>query len=220
MTEQRTMKWTTALIAAAMIALMGLAVAAASAAENEAIRLDRKVRVMERVIDEVLVQSPNILVSPGGTVRGLVLEEYGALFTFEGNLDSEVMIRIPRAPRAPRAGRSVIVIPGDDDDDDEDDDDKSWEEMEKESREKANEMYEGLKVELMETLIDYGATLGELGNDRWVAIAAFLDSRQLLGSSDTGKRLLLKARMRDLRQYAAGSLSRDAAMAKIIIEEI
>jgi hypothetical protein len=71
----------------------------------------------------------------------------------------------------------------------------------------------------MDALIDYGATLGELGNDKWVAIAAFLDTRSLIGGGEEGKRLIVKARMRDLRQYAAGSLSREAAISKVVVDE-
>jgi hypothetical protein len=222
MTDDRRGTWRTMLFAALMIGLLGLAVVAASAAEATESRLDRKVRVMEKVIDEVLVQSPNILVSPGGTARGLVLEEFGALFTIEGSLGGSGLIhirgiRVPRAPAPPDGSRNVIIVP--DVDHEEGDEGKSWEEMEREAEERSKEMLAGLKTELIDTLIDYGATLGELGNDQWVAIAAFLDSREFLGSGDSGKRLILKARMKDLRQVAAGSLSRDAAISKIVVDE-
>ena len=48
---------------------------------------------------------------------------------------------------------------------------------------------------------------------------AFLDSRDFMGGGDHGKRLILKARIRDLRQYAAGSISRDGAISKVVVEE-
>jgi hypothetical protein len=207
------------LAAASMIGLLGLLVVAASAAEEPAGRLDRKVRVMEKVIDEVLVQSPNILVGPGGTARGLVLEEFGALFTLEGSLGGTrlIHIRASRAPAAPGVSRNVIIVPGGGEDGD--DEGTSWEEMEREAEERSREMLAGLKTELIDTLIDYGATLGELGNDQWVAIAAFLDSRALIGRGDPGTRLIIKARMKDLRQHAAGSISREAAASRIVVDE-
>jgi hypothetical protein len=161
-------------------------------------------------------------VGPGGTARGIVLEEFGALFTLEGSVDGEMILRVPRPPRAPRVmidGEDVRVVPAPDPDPEHEELHKSWEEFEKEAEAKSLEMYAGLKVELTDALIDYGATLGELGNDKWVAIAAFLDSRDFMGGGDSGKRLVLKARIRDLRQYAAGNLSRDAAVSKVVVEE-
>jgi RNA polymerase sigma factor (sigma-70 family) len=102
-------------------------------ATTTASRLDRKVRVMEKVIDEVLVQSPNILVGRGGTARGLVLDEYGALFTIEGDLGGLglIHVRAPKAPVAPGRSRKVIIVP--DADHEEGDEGKSWEEMEREA---------------------------------------------------------------------------------------
>ena len=241
------------------VAAVLAAVAAPAAAANQAKPrpLDRKVRVMEKVLDAVLVDSPNVLVASQRATRGLFLDGYGALFTFDASLNlhhldglpdfSELLelegarVEIeqamaaaeaaraeaeearaqaereaekrlagrtpeaapepPRAPRAPRAGRVTL---------------KSSEEV---AAERAT-LVAGLERELVEVVLDYGATLAELGDDSWVAVAAFLDGERsfLPGRDDDGGRMLVKARMRDLRALAAGRLSRPEATAKVVIE--
>jgi len=70
---------------------------------------------------------------------------------------------------------------------------------------------------LTETLLDYGATLGELSDDNWVVVAAFLDGFAYDG--DGPEQLVFKVKMRDLRQYSAGQLSLDQAITRVSIEE-
>jgi hypothetical protein len=208
-----------------MVATIGMAAVTASAADESQSRLDRKVAVMERVLDEVLVQSPNVVVSSRGVTRGLVLEGYGALFTLDARVgtdsfmalpapaplppaspegSSDEVIIVPRVRHQTRTGEMVV---------------ESWDEWQKESQEKRAEQYKAFKSELIDAVIDYGATLSELGNDQWVAVAAFLDSGPWIGGRDDGGRLVVKVKMGDLRKYSGGSLSRDAAVAKVIVEE-
>ena len=219
--------WKTVLTAALMVAAIGMVAITASAADESQSRLDRKVAVMERVLDEVLVQSPNVVVSARGVTRGLVLEGYGALFTLDARVGTDYFMALPAPAAAPappvpvegssdeviitprvrhrsRTGEMVV---------------ESWDEWQKESKEKWAEQYKAFKSELIDALIDYGATLSELGNDQWVAVAAFLDSSPMIGGRDDGGRLGLKVKMGDLRKYSGGSLSRDAAVAKVMVEE-
>jgi hypothetical protein len=226
-TETHNSAWRTVLTAALIVAVLGLTAAVAGAADTARSRLDRKVRVMERVLDEVLIQSPNVVVGLGGVTRGLVLEGYGALFTMDVSVGAEELLRVPERVRSrvrisgvpepppppkpepkpeprPEHEESELV--------------ESWDEWQKQAAKRRQEQYDAFKVELIDALIDYGATLGELKDDRWIAVAAFLDGRQLLGGGDGG-RLVVRAKMRDLRQHNAGSLSRDAVIQRVEIEE-
>jgi hypothetical protein len=215
---------------AVFVAVLGLVAVTATAAEDSASRLDRKVRVMERVLDEVLIQSPNVMVSSGGVTRGLVLDGYGALFTLDARVGTDYFMALPAAPLPPKPGEGteteIIIAPrvrhrGDTGEIEV----ESWDEWREESKEKHAEQYKEFKSELIDALIDYGATLTELANDDWVAVAAFLDSRVLFRGSEGlfggggGGRLVVKVKMGDLRKYASGSLSRDAVIGKVVIEE-
>jgi hypothetical protein len=212
--------WKISVFAALMVAVLGLVAVSATAADDTASRLDRKVRVMERVLDEVLIQSPNVVVSSRSVTRGLVLEEYGALFTLEASLGTEMFVfAMPQPPAAPidagDEGR-IIVAPKRPDRPGRG---ESWDEWQEKSNEKRAEQYAAFKSEMTDAIVDYGVTLTELGDDQWLAVVAFLDSRPLLGSDDRGGRLMLKIKMRDLRQHSAGSLSRDAVKGRVIVEE-
>lgn len=211
--------WRILVVAALIVAVLGLVAVSATAADDAASRLDRKVRVMERVLDEVLIQSPNVVVSARGVTRGLVLEEYGALFTLEASVGTEMfLLALPEVPDAPTVmmgsgdEEPVIVAPRRLDHAGHED---RW--LEK-SKEKRAEQCRAFKSEMIDAIVDYGVTLTELRDDQWLAVVAFLDSRPLLGGGE-GSRLMLKVKMRDLRQHSAGALSRDAVIKRVIVEE-
>jgi hypothetical protein len=219
----RSMAWRLLLAALMVVALFGLMVAA-SGAEN-ASRLGRKVAVMERVIDEVLVQSPNVVVSSRNATRGLVLEGYGVLFLFDSSLTRGVpfgpggMIAFSDSDEATR----WLVRPGRgsarESDGDEDHEELTLEEWREQSAKERRELIDGLKAELVETLVDYGPTLGELRDEAWVTVVAFFDSHSPFGNDAAISRLEVKAKMRDLRRYAGGNLSRQDAMAAVTATE-
>ena len=81
------------------------------------------------------------------------------------------------------------------------------------SEQRRKERLAGFQAELVDTLLDYGPTLSELGDDQWVAVAVYLGERFITSGGDSGKRLILKVRMRDLRQYSAGRISRSVPWA-------
>jgi hypothetical protein len=222
MTEARRESWTIALIATALVILMGLFVAMSTASAGENTRLDRKVQVMERVIDEVLALSPHVMVTGAGTTHGLVLDGFGALFVLEGAVGGEWLVTpdslfVPGArllhgqDPPPKAGGSGTA--------DVERDLASLKQRQQEAEARRAEHLAGLRGELADALIDYGATLSELDGDDWVAIAAFLGSSRLFVGSDDDQRMLVKAKMRDLRQYAAGNLSREAVAERVVVEQ-
>ena len=46
----------------------------------------KQISVMEQILDQVLIESPNFLVPGRGNARGIFLEEFGVLLTFEASL--------------------------------------------------------------------------------------------------------------------------------------
>jgi hypothetical protein len=68
---------------------LGLSATAGWAQKPEnAGRMMRQIGVMEGIVDKLLLDSPNFLVSVGHNTRGLYIPEYGAVFTFQASLTS------------------------------------------------------------------------------------------------------------------------------------
>jgi hypothetical protein len=216
------------LIAAAIVILVGMLAVVASAAEDGQARVERKIRVMERVLDEILVQSPNVLVGAGGGTRGLALEGYGAVFVIDASLgehllwaaDEDALLGGMMSWEEQRAwGRGST--------DEErtrdrqkklEDGELNWEKKKKEAEEKRQQRFDAFKAELIDALVDYGPTLSELGDDQWVALEVFLGEQGLFGGN-RGTRLEIKVKIRQLRQHSGGGLSRDAVKNAIVVTQ-
>ncbi len=79
-------------------------------------------------------------------------------------------------------------------------------------------VYQAGKQEIIQTLLDYGDTMTTLRDDQSIAVAAFLqDSRYFLDNKFS--RLLIRARMKDLRDYSAGRISETQMKARVQEEE-
>lgn len=192
---------------------LGLGAAADSADDASARRLDKQIRIFESALDEMLIESPNLLVRERDATHGLSLEGEGAIFTFRIGLniaswDSDG----PWWGRIRVEDRNVIILSGDDirtvDYD-------TWRDEEIPRQEK---LYEGGKKEIEGTILDFGEVLSLLGDDEWIVIRARLRNCEYFEDADLHK-LEVKMQMRDVRAYAAGRLSREEAMRKIQVEE-
>jgi len=83
---------------------------------------------------------------------------------------------------------------------------------------KEGEQYAAGKEELIDALLDYGETLTALDDDQWVAIAVFLGENDYFQREELS-RLVLKVRMRHLRDYAAAHTSREELIEQMVVEE-
>jgi hypothetical protein len=218
------------LVALILVTIITLLVAAIARADEASDRLSRKTRVMEKVLDEVLDQSKNIHVGMCGKVAGVTLDDTGIVFIFRGTLvgsmeameslselleaeddrdaDDEVphlAPPVPPAPVSPGKGRSGKG--------------RSLQEMRKEAMAKRQEHLDALKKELIDAVLDYGPTLADLGDEKWVTVLGFLGEEVFdeRGSEDRSQ-ILVKGRIRDLRQLAGGTTSRSAVISKLIVE--
>jgi hypothetical protein len=250
--ERTTSQWKIILLAATVITIFGM-VAVVASADDRADRLDRKIRVMEGIFDQVLIDSPNVAVSPGsGITRGLALDGYGVVLTIDGRLntgrgwhqpfafafeadadfaDSLAAIEILEE-------RQLMGI-----------EEREKREQEREARRQASEqrrreleeqrralearqqemkkqrqelvaqqgeLRAALVKELTDTLIDFGATLVELPDDATIAVAAFLDqSPFVFPGENQADRIVITARMGDLRRYAGGAMDRPTMVSKV-----
>lgn len=214
--SRRDSLWRVILTALIVVTLFGLMVAIGAAADSSP--LDRKIQVMEKVIDEVMVQSPNVVVSSFSPTRGLMLDEYGVLFTLDLSLMNDGVFRFPSAV----VGENVDVLRWSRtrarDGKETDDSDLSLDELQARAEKTRRKHLEGLRGEIIDTLLDYGPTLGELPPDRWVTVVVFLGDRGPF-KQEGSSRMTVKARMRDLKRFASGDLSRQDAAATFVVDE-
>lgn len=215
-----------------LLAMLVAPLSVSSAQDGKVSRkLLRQIGVMEKIFDQVLIDSPNFLVDGRGNVRGTYLEEFGVLLTFEASLintedwddyDWRGSYRIEKD----KDGRTIVIIPDDRDEEDRDSDEdyddhddpdsgRSWY---KRKNQGERRLYSRGKIELQDAIIDYGDTLTRLKDDHWVAIASFLrDSNFFIDEQIS--RLVMKVKMRDLRAYASGKIDEDELRSRLIQEE-
>ena len=212
----------------ALTLIAGLTLAGTAAAQSSQPpgKLKKQIEVMERILDEMLVDSKNVLVSGHDVTRGVYVPEFGVIFTLEAgilgpdhgewwkNVDWSKKFKINT-----KDGTTIVSFNNDDDDEDkEDKKDKEEREMtRKELMKDRQERYERSKTELKLTLVDYGETLTGLRDDQWVGIAAFFDNDYFdERSTDT---VIIKAKMSDLRAHSAGTVSDQQMASRVTIEE-
>lgn len=215
-------RWKVTLLAIMLVTLVWLVFAAVARGDDRSDRLDKKVRVMEKVLDEVLGQSEHVRVGMSNGVTGLTVDDYGAIFLFRGEIGAD----IERMPGAAALLRSMEEMS-----DHEEEEgsptpekarppkEKSLDQLKKEFEAKRAGELAGLREELVDTVLDYGPTLAELGEERWVLIVGVLDGGIFSEYAAGGGRntLVVKAKISDLRQFVAGTLSRQAAAAKVAV---
>lgn len=199
---------------------LGLGSLPGPAAAQDSTRLKRQIGVMERIIDEVLVESPNYLVGGRKVTNGLYLEGFGLLFTFEAGLTQNVKEKeywdvLKNFKIEHQDGKTIIYHKDDGDDEEDEKNAENWRALIEEDQQKK---YEDGKKELAEVLVDYGETLGGLSGNEHVAIAAFIRTGEFFLDGEN-KTLVVQARMSDLRDFSAGKISRDAMEERIEIQE-
>lgn len=204
-------------------------------------RVLREITVLEKVIDEMLLDSKNLLIyTAGGVTHGLYMDEFGVLFSFEASLvdrnddmswpeswegfsfetddKGNVVIKknkgkksppeppnAPVAPVPPKPGKNPKSAPTP----------RAW--MDKQAGKQAT-LYEAGKVEIIDTLMEYGESMNSLRDNQWLCFAAFLKNSDFFVEKRIS-RLVVKARMSDLRSYAQGRIDKKQMLAKVVEEE-
>lgn len=222
--------WTVACVTA----LLGtLSVQAAGVEPPPSRKMARQIEVMEKIIDQVLLDSPNFLIRGTPVARGTYIAGTGVLFTFDASLvehdwgmDGKKWnfggFRVET-----KDGKRVLIIDEDGDvvgddirgDDDagkeEEGDIKDWREQ---RRAKTERVYVRGKTEMVDLLLDYGDTLTTLEPNEWVIIMGFMTDEDFVDRARLS-RLILKAKMSDLEAYTAGKLSEEDMVKRIVEQE-
>lgn len=218
--RSRLVGWTLAV--AALLAMAGDA-----AADPTSRKLERQIGLFERVMDDVLVDSPNWLVQSHRETRGVYIDGHGVIFTFDASLvGSGWGFEFGRDKwwnwwRDDHDGRRVIVI--DDDWDDEDEAERAdrrserseWYERDMARQERR---YTRGKTEVVEALVDFADLLTELPDAESVEIEAFLEDSPYFYDKDL-RRLSIRAKMSDIRAFSAGSIDEKTLVERIQTKE-
>lgn len=200
------------------------------AAEPPSPKLMKQMGVMERILDGVLVDSPNFLVYSQKSSHGVYLDGFGVLFCFEASLinkdeNQDFWQNLGKKFKiTTKDGQTIIDLRSNDDKEkdksDEGKDEPSFDPKEwKEKHDRAQkELYEHGKTELTEALAEYGETLGALPDGESVGITVLLRDSDFLTDKEIST-LVLTARMSDLRAYAADKISEKEMRSRIVEEE-
>lgn len=202
------------------------------AAQEMSKKMQREIGMMEEYISDLLIDSPYWLVSSGGPNQGIYLPGYGLVFSLEASLTSGQWSdsrgwSLLRGLGIRSHGHDVIVDWDDEDYDDEDDDaierddkdnEDAYDRWRANRKKRDDRCYARGKEELREMLMDAGDLLTQLKDEDWVVVAASLGDHRYFRRNKL-ERLVLRARMSDLRARAAGTITADQLGTRIVIEE-
>jgi hypothetical protein len=175
-------------------------------------RLDRQLGIFEKVLDDMLVESPNFLVQDRNEAQGMYIDGEGAMFTFRVALNSRNWDH-----HWNWIGDGVRIIF--DDDKDRDDrrsrDERNYKDRELDEQE---QLYADGKQEIVETLRDFGAVLSALDDNDRIELRIRLRSAAYFKEHDLRK-LTVSVSMADVRAFAAGDMGEDRFADRVHFEE-
>lgn len=192
-------------------------------------KMARQIEVMEKILDQVLLDSPNFLIRGTPVARGTYIDGFGVLFTFDASiLDHDLDLDFKNWDFGgfrveEHDGKRVIILPDQGreedhestNDNDNEDDIRTWRDR---RNARSDRVYVRGKTEIVDLLLDYGDTLTTLDAEQWIAVMAFMTDEDFADRSRFS-RLILKAKVADLRAYAADDLSEEEMVKRIVEEE-
>ncbi len=186
-------------------------------------KMARQIGVMEKIVNQVLVDSPNFFIQERENCRGMYFKDVGLVFTFSASLvekdwDLDKILKWGDVTiekddeggytvKSGKKGRPTAK----DDPEDEDLADIT----ESDILQKQERTYLRGKTELIDIILDYGDTLSTLDTGKSFVLCGFLrDSSYFTEKGFT--RLVLKAKIDDLRLYAAEKISEEQMIRRIV----
>jgi hypothetical protein len=214
---------------ATLVLFAGWAGVQSATAQEPSKKLQREIGLMEDIISDMLVDSPNWLVSSGGPNQGIYLASYGVIFSMEASLTggqwsgngSWSLLR----SLGIRSHRGHVIVNWDDEDWEDDDssakkadDEDAYDRWRANRKKRDDRCYARGKEELHEVLMDAGDMLTQLKDDDWVVLAVALSDHRYFRRNKL-ERLTVRAKMGDLRARAAGTINAEQLAARIVEEE-
>ncbi len=208
---------------AILIVLLMASSAVLAKGDRASMKLQKQISIMEKIIDEAMVESENALVKSTHPTRGVYLEGYGPVFALEVGLVDE-RFKWDKLSKLLDFGDGYSVVKEEKEEDGEtiitirkkkggeDDDDVVDEKgVSKEDRWKL------VKEELVEVIRDYGDTIARAKPDEWFTIFA----TPLSGSWDSEKtdRLVVRVQMKDITDYNSGKIDERNFEKKVQVRE-
>ncbi len=186
-------------------------------------KMARQIGVMEKILNEVLVESPNFFIQERENARGMYVKDVGMVFTFSVSLvekdwDLDKIFKWDKVHvEKDKDGEIHIETIEGDEDGDENDKDKSDEDLPsaEEMRKKQERTYTRGKAELLDLILDYGDTLTTLPSGQWLALVGFMRGSDYFEEKNFS-RLIIKAKIDDLRAFGAEKISEEEMMKRIV----
>lgn len=217
-------------------AIVGAAAPASAADGPTSQKMLRQIGVMEKIVDKVLIDSPNVLVSGMGNTRGLYVDPFGVVFTFTASIlrGDSPLARLSDWSFSTKAdlydiktdddGNQVITIKKGKAKSGKPDKSTEGEPAEEEKNPETTweverqQKYANAKSELIQAMLDYGETMTSLRTGQSVLIAGFLKDDDFF-KEEKISRFVLQAKVEDLRAFSSGELTESAMRSKISVEE-
>lgn len=185
--------------------ILGVAVATPLLADGHSRKADRQIMVFEKVLNDVLVDSPNFLVQSHDPVVGH-MSDGGAVFTFRTSLVGNHWNN--HHDDWWKVWRHI----------DDDDDDRDYPRVFERELKRQERRYTRGKKELVEALGDFGDLLTTLDASDTITLQARLRGAEYFEEEDL-RRLVIKVSVRDLRAYGDGQLDEDDFARRVTIDE-
>ena len=189
-----------------MLPALALVLLPSVASAGDAVQ--RKIAVMEKILDTTLIESKHALVFTGGVADGVYLEGYGVLFKIEFEFveksNRKLLDHIEDIDSLRVYWREMIGA-GDDGDGP----------MATHRRELLNQ----IEDELIDAILEYGGTLSGMGKGEMVSIVAFPWYETWDVTPEPVRALTIRARFDDLRAYTEDRLDDEQIRERIMIDE-
>jgi hypothetical protein len=180
----------------------------------------RHLNLLERAVDELLVDSRSALVDHGRNANAIYIPGQGVVIAVSFGLIGwdHGLVRLSRWDGDWDDVDYYDLYDDDDDPDKKDDDDRpSRKEIRERIKKRQAERYVKVKQELIEVLADNADLLEDVPAQEWITIAA--RPRDMSWGDQKVTSVVLRIHRQDVTDRAAGRLSAEAFQKKVTVEE-
>ena len=185
-------------------------------------KMARQIGVMEKIVNQVLVDSPNFFIQERENCRGMYVKDSGLVFTFSASLvekdwDLDKLLSWGDVEvHKTDEGYTINRGKKGKDSEESEEDEEEVEEIPDEAtlRKKQERTYLRGKAELIDVILDYGDTLTTLEAGKHLTIVGYLRDSDYF-EEENFSRIILKAKIDDIRAYGTEKISEDEMVKRI-----